>query len=803
MTRGLALAGAVALAACGSDAPPIPATIAAGPVAIDTATATLTFGGRALAGFVAVGVVDAVDPAHYYDARAPGTEATLVPATHATSVRADGAVVFDGGIAIAVAPCDATPDCATITVDASANPRAAFVQLALPRAAGEPIFGGGDTPSAPDLAGTIRELQLRVDPASASSTNETHVPVPLVLSPRTGTGAFAADDRPGAIDATADDRVALTFALPARGAYRVHLFAPPEAATDPLALVRRYVALTARPAVPPRWAFAPQQWRNAWASSDEVRGDADAMRARHIPGSTMWIDNPWQTAYNDFTIDPARFVAAAQLMADLRARGYRVVFWSTPYVGTGAATAADHQDGAAHHYFVTTDTGAVLDYPWQDGPGALVDFTADGATAWWRARIARVIALGASGFKLDFGEDVVTDLSGSVVAMELAAGDNGVMHRRYAAGYHDAYLGALPSGDGFVITRAGAWGEQATNTAVWPGDLDSDFGVHGGGAVGGLPTAISRGLGLSLSGYPFYGSDIGGFRGFPTSEALVRWAEYAAYGTIMQLGGGGASHDPWDQTLFAPGTDAIYATYAREHMALVPYLWTLAQRAGRDGTPVTRAAKFAYACACDDAMFALGDDLVVAPVIVAGATTRTAVLPPGTWRDPATGAYTTADGAMAITVPAPLATIPTWTRAGSLIPTYARAADTLEPATAAGVTSYADPAFGAELLLRYTPRAAASVDVHDGTHATADGATTFAVAAGTDYAAITLAWDPRGETGALAAPTSATLDGAALPAVAIDALATCAAPGCFAVDTARVAIRVVLGDHATHAVVAR
>jgi alpha-glucosidase (family GH31 glycosyl hydrolase) len=96
--------------------------------------------------------------------------------------------------------------------------------------------------------------------------------------------------------------------------------------------VRRYVAATARPAVPPRWAFAPQQWRNEHRSSDEVRDDAQQMRALGIPGSTMWIDNPWQTGYNTFTFDEQRFVGVDALLAELRALGYRVVVWSTPYL---------------------------------------------------------------------------------------------------------------------------------------------------------------------------------------------------------------------------------------------------------------------------------------------------------------------------------------------------------------------------------------------------------------------------------------------------------------------------------------
>jgi alpha-D-xyloside xylohydrolase len=793
------------IAACGDDDTiPIPPEISAGPVTITTDPLSITVDGG-LDATVAVGTVANVDGTRYYDPR-DLTLATWHRPTRVTAATADGWLVLDGGMRIRLS--EGTDEAHSVfEFDAAAVDNAIHAQLAVTRSTEEPIYGFGESFGGANAVGQVREMQFRADFDYESSLNEAHVPVPLALWPRRAAGVFVADRRPGAFDVGATDAgiVAGTFILPERGPYAAHVFvAPPDAPSD---LVRRYVSLTARPAVPPRWAFAPQQWRNVHDSSDQVREDADEMRTRGIPGSTIWIDNPWQTGYNTFVFDETRFVEPAQLIADLTALGYRVLVWSTPYVNQSGITADDFQFGAANDFFVQDDAGGILVFPWQNGPGALLDFTRDGVTAWWRERIRRATDLGIDGFKLDFGEDVVPELAGNLIPLMLAAGDSQENHGIYQRGYHDAYLGALPDGDGFVITRAGAWGEQDRNTTIWPGDLDRDFSRHGGRDgedgminVGGLPAAIAGGTSLAVSGYPFYGSDIGGFRGgIPDTETLIRWSQYAALGTIMQLGGGGESHNPWDTALYDPPALDVYLEYSRLHMDLNPYLWTLALRAGADGTPTTPPAAFVHDCACDDAMFMLGDAILVAPVIEPGATTRDVVLPAGEWIDWATGTRATGDGTTSATVPAPLATMPFWRRAGAMVPMFARAADTMEPATTAGVTSYVDPAYGGELAVRFSPEPAAiaMAAIHDGATAGArPGATGYDVdfTPGTEYAWITFDIDTRATTIAeLVAPATITVTApgtATLPeVVTTNALETCPSPGCWLAEPGRLRVR--------------
>jgi hypothetical protein len=201
-----------------------------------------------------------------------------------------------------------------------------------------------------------------------------------------------------------------------------------------------------------------------------------------------------------------------------------------------------------------------------------------------------------------------------------------------------------------------------------------------------------------VSGYPFFGSDIGGYReGTPTTEVLIRWAQYAALGTIMQLGGGGPSHNPWDTALYpAPALD-VYRTYARLHLDLNPLLWTLALAAGADGTPVTRPCGFVY----PDAGVRRRD--VPARRRAAGragdrgrrhharrgAAARALDRLVDRRRGHRRRRHRDHRGRAA------RSRLPLWRAADRFVPMFARAADTLEPATAPGVTSYADPAYGA------------------------------------------------------------------------------------------------------------
>jgi alpha-D-xyloside xylohydrolase len=739
---------------------------------------------------VSVGRIRGYVSSLYYDPAGPRQEVLWGAGqrvVRATSL-AGGAweLVLSGGLSLTLSPDPAVSGAirlkleAAAPLDNAAEPQVALSRLCLGVRQREVFFGFGELLDTVSSRGVVRPMQLLVDTSMPSGTNENHAPVPLAISPR-GWAMLVRDFNAGAFDVARGNpqRICASFTT-----HRLLAYLMTDA--DPLELVERSVSLTARPALPPGWAFAPQQWRNVLNSQSELLADAAAMRQHKIPGSVVWIDNPWQTGYNTFLFDPRQFPSPRDAIARLHAQGYKVLVWSTPYVNEDQT--ALYREARDNKYLVTDTLGAPVLYRWANGKGTLMDFSAPGATAFWRRLIKRVTDLGVDGFKLDYGEDALVALGAGRSFFRFHGGKTtATMHREYPGLYHRAYLGALPEGQGFLITRAGALGEQQHNTCIWPGDLDRDFSRHSATRVGGLPAAVTAGLSLSVSGYPFFGSDIGGFRGgAPTTEALLRWAGYAALGTIMQLGGGGASHNPWDSSLYDKTALGHYRTYARLHTDLFPTLYSYARKAAETGRPVTRPLGLAFPADqtawTRDFQYMLGDYMLVAPVIGAGATSWQVYLPAGTWihhwtreahRGPAT-----------VTVAAPLGQIPLFRKRGAIVAYLATAVDTLAPASDATVTSY--EAHRRELLLEVLPPdTRSSFTLFDSTAVratTVASGMTLEITPGSQFADFRLRVDLKNHPHDPGRPVAVTVAGKTLSKAASAAATASCAGGCWFYD---------------------
>ncbi|QFZ20296.1 alpha-xylosidase [Saccharothrix syringae] len=399
----------------------------------------------------------------------------------------------------------------------------------------------------------------------------------------------------------------------------------------PKEVLRKYTALTGRPALPPAWSFGLWLSTSFTTSYDEatVTRFVDGMAERDLPLSVFHFDCFWMREFHwcDFTWDPRTFPDPVGMLDRLRSRGLRVSLWINPYVAQRSPLFAE---GAAAGYLLRRPTGEVWQWDlWQPGM-ALVDFTNPAAREWYAAKLDALLAQGVDCFKTDFGERVPTD----VVYHD--GSDPERMHNYYTYLYNRTVFEVLRRRRGpeeaVVFARSATVGSQRF-PVHWGGDCESSYES--------MAESLRGGLSLGLSGFGFWSHDIGGFEGTPSAALFKRWTAFGLLSSHSRLHGSGSYRVPW---LFDEEAVDVLRRFTKLKLGLMPYLDRAARQAVEAGVPMMRAMALEFpddpACAYLERQYMLGDDLLVAPVFADDGEVSYYV-PEGTWTHLLTGAEVT------------------------------------------------------------------------------------------------------------------------------------------------------------------
>ena len=590
-----------------------------------------------------------------------------------------------------------TPGVVEITAALADERGVVSAGLAIPSATDEHFFGMGEQFGGVDQRGR-RVGVLVQDGMTTIRPKGGYAPAPFFVSTR-GYGVYLAGSRPSrfALDAAPETT---RWRIDSQStSLQVYLLDGPL----PADVLARYADLTGHPPMPPPWTLGV--WKTAIGGQERVLAEAHRLRAAHIPISVIWSYDATDEAvklgwpYPNFArIPPGPYPDLPGFTAALHREGYQALGYLAPEFTRSRQGFAYP---ASHGYFVR-GSGHIY----------LLDLTNPAALAWWEGSERQILTrLGFDGWLLDLGDRLPP-------AARFANGQGAAeMANRYplllAQAAKDVVRAVKP--DALFVMRSGFSGVQGLQPAVWAGDQRANWS-----ATQGLPAAISAGLSWGISGEPFWGSDIGGYLdgGLPQAqqeELWMRWLEFGAFSPIMRDQLGNKGFDAiylWSNAR----TQAAFRAYAQLHQALFPYLYAAARAAHLTGMPIIRHLFLAYphdpyVYGLDDE-YLLGPDLLVAPVIVHGATSKRVYLPGGTWIDYWSGGQY--NGGRMVTVPAPLDRIPIFVRGGALLPTLADPGDTLAPAT--------DPAVrraGDDLALRLYPGGGEQITLADGTQLSA------------------------------------------------------------------------------------
>lgn len=614
-----------------------------------------------------------------------------LPATQPARVRSDGTIELTTG------PLTITIDPATGAIEATdpdgvrlvEEPRDGFEALRqgyrwrMRLAASETCHGLGERAFGLSLRGRSYKLWNYATGTYLPGDDPLYLNVPFYLGqrPEGSYGLFWDNPARSRISLDARGDGLLTFECERRPAV-LYVIAGPH----PADVVRRFTGLVGAMPLPPLWALGYQQSRWGYPDAAHFRGIAARMRHERIPCDALHFDIDHMHGHRVFTWDPIRFPDPHGLLSDLRADGFHSVAILDPAVKVDPDYGV-YRRGQEQGVFCNAAPGRPLIRRQWAGRSVFPDFTSPGTRQWWTEQVAEFAAVGLDGLWADMNEPAMVSLSRTMPddtphdwegeGSTHVAGGHAVYGMQMARATRDGLAALRPDRRPFVISRAGYAGLQRHSTS-WTGDSRATWGS--------LRTQIPLLLNLGMSGIAFSGSDAGGYRGNPSEELFLRWLQLASMTPFFRTHSSKRSieRNPW--SFGALSTDRVRAVVERRYR-LLPYLYTAVQRACAEGTPIMRPLFFddpGLAHVEDE--FLLGEHLLVAPIVHAGARGRTVALPPGDWY--ADDSSTPIPGGSQIYDAAGWG-LPLYVRAGAVIPTWPVVQSTSEAPERLILTVYA------------------------------------------------------------------------------------------------------------------
>ncbi|NRB50159.1 MAG: DUF4968 domain-containing protein [Saprospiraceae bacterium] len=454
----------------------------------------------------------------------------------------------------------------------------------------------------------------------------------------------------------------------------------------------QYMEMTGKPELPPLWSLGFHQCRWSYFPEARVMKIAETFREKSIPCDAIYLDIDYMDGYRCFTWNKDHFPKPKKMIKKLRKKGFHTVVMIDP----GIKVDEDYHvysEGIEKDAFCRRTDGTLMTGPVWPPNCVWPDYTDPAVREWWGPLYEGLyVRDDVSGFWNDMNEPAVFKVNSLTFPDEVHhhfegqganhAKAHNIYGQQMARATYEGLKELKPEKRPFLVTRASFSGGQRF-AAVWTGDNLADW-EH-------LRLANLQCQRLSLSGFSFVGTDIGGFAGVPSGELLVRWLQLAIFHPFYRIHSMGNNVDgaaeaeadavaeaerlnrldqePW---AFGEETESLAKAAIELRYKLLPYIYTAFYQHVHDGLPLLRSLAFVDQSDPNthkrENEFMFGDQLLISPVVKEKARSVSTYLPAGQWYDYFTGrSYS---GKKRYSISTKLDRIPIFVRAGAVIPHF-------------------------------------------------------------------------------------------------------------------------------------
>lgn len=430
--------------------------------------------------------------------------------------------------------------------------------------------------------------------------------------------------------------------------------------------VEQLSALTGRQDLPPLWSLGYITSKYGYHTQAETTGVIDTLKRRDYPVDGVVLDLYWYGKEQDMgrlAWDKDQWPDHQKMLADLKKKGVNMVIISQPYILQNGRGVDNYNLLAEKGLMLKNAEGDVQPVTIWVGEGGMFDVSNPATRQWLADRYAQLTDEGVTGWWGDLGEPEVHPEDGVHF--------NGLTTRQYHNQYgndwseiiYDLFQEKYPDTRLMTMMRGGTTGLQRYSVFPWSTDVSRSWG--------GLQPQVTIMLNSGLSGLGYMSHDVGGFaidKENPRDpELYIRWLQLGLFSPVLR------THAQFDAEPYKyPAEESIAKALIKERYRWLPYNYTLAYENATKGYPMVRPLSFTQAgqTAYDEIwdQYLWGDNVLVAPVLEQGATSRQVVIPAGEWlylTKEDGRVYTEGD---TVTVDAPLEVLPLFVRKGAFLP---------------------------------------------------------------------------------------------------------------------------------------
>ncbi|MBP7507228.1 MAG: DUF5110 domain-containing protein [Prolixibacteraceae bacterium] len=419
-------------------------------------------------------------------------------------------------------------------------------------------------------------------------------------------------------------------------------------------VIASYRKLTGNAPMFPKWAYGFWQCRERYTSGKHLVETVKEFRKRNLPVDVIvqdwqyWGNRGWGVPQFDETnySDPAGFIKEIH---DLNAH-FNISIWSNP----------DKNSDLGKRF--VDDQLFIPNTKWLDY------FNPKTKEEYWNALKTNMFDIGVDSWWMDAVEPENDALKNETTYAGLGDFYRLTYPLMVSNAVYEGQRKATDKKRVCILTRSAFSGQQRYGVINWSGDIGGNWETFRG--------QIVAGLNYTISGMPYWTTDIGGFFRPGQSqytdekyhELLTRWFQWGVFNPIFRVHGYMSETEPWK-----------YGTKVEENIRkmlnlryqLLPYIYSEAWQITKNGSTMMRPLVMDFRNDIKSVSqayeFMFGKSILVAPVVEPEVKIHRAYLPESSgWYDFWTGRLI--DGGQTVEADVALDKIPLYIKSGSILP---------------------------------------------------------------------------------------------------------------------------------------